>query len=263
MATYTLITGGSTGIGLEIADRFARDGHNLLLVALPGPELETARTMLLAKYPTINVDLFAVDLSTTDGPDQVGAFTRAKEYVIEVLVNNAGFGSWGFLPAIDQAREETMIALNITALYKLTRHYLREMQARNKGHIIHTASIAAFQPNPYMATYGATKAFVRSFSIALEHELKDQGSGIRITTVCPPAAKTAFVQASGMDRASLASSWLSSDVPTIADAAYRQYKRGGGQIIPGRLFQFLHFVTGFFPESLSIAIGKMTLRKGL
>lgn len=263
MEAYTLITGGSTGIGLELADRFARDGHNLLLVALPGPELEAARTLLLGKYPLIKVDLFAVDLSVQDGPDQLRAYTNSKGYVIEVLVNNAGFGSWGFLPQIDQSREEAMIALNITALYKLTRYYLKEMQARNKGHIIHTASIAAFQPNPYMATYGATKAFVRSFSIALEHELKDQGSGVRITTVCPPAAKTAFVQASGMDRASLATSWLSSDVPTIADAAYRQYKRGGGQIIPGRLFQFLHFITGFFPETLSIAIGKMTLKKGL
>lgn len=258
-----LITGGSSGFGLELAHRFAASGHALVLVALPGVELDLAKSELEKRHPGIDVYTLPVDLTISDGPDQVFAYTQKMGLSVDGLINNAGFGTWGFLPDISQEKEEAMIHLNILALYRLTRLFLPGMVARKKGQIMHIASIAAFQPNPYMATYGATKAFVRSFSQALERELKDQGSPVRVTTVCPPAARTPFREASGMKDSALFSGWLSVDAPLVADAAFRAYQRKQGLMIPGRLYRFLHVLTRFLPEWVSTNIALQTLRKGL
>lgn len=260
---FILITGGSSGFGLELARRFAQDGHPLLLAALEGPELDQAVEELRLRHPKLPVHAFAVDLSTPDGPDALFAHTRAQGWVIAGVVNNAGFGTWGYLSDIPQRSEENMIGLNVLGLYRVTRLFLPDMVARDRGRIMHIASIAAFQPNPYMATYGATKAFVRSFSQALSHELADQGSAVKIITVCPPAARTPFRQRAGMERSSLFGGWLSVDAPMVADAAYRAWHRGHDLMIPGRLFRILHIVTRLLPESLSIRLAKQTLRKGL
>ncbi len=258
-----LITGSSSGFGLELAHRFAASGHALVLVALPGEEFDRAKTIIEQGHPGAEVYALPVDLTETDGPERVFAFTQKMGIAIDGLINNAGFGTWGFLPDISQEKEESMIQLNIMALYRLTRLFLPGMIARKKGQIMHIASIAAFQPNPYMATYGATKAFVRSFSQALERELKDQGSPVRITTVCPPAARTPFREASGMKDSALFSGWLSVDAPLVAEAAYRAYQRKQGLIIPGRLYRILHVLTRFLPEWVSTNIAIQTLRKGL
>ncbi|MBP6184719.1 MAG: SDR family oxidoreductase [Saprospiraceae bacterium] len=258
-----LITGGSSGFGLELAHRFAASGHPLVLVALPGKALDLAKSEVEQRYPGIHVYTLPVDLTAADGPDLVFSFIQNKGLTIDGLINNAGFGTWGFLPDISQEKEEAMIHLNILALYRLTRLFLPGMIARKRGQIMHIASIAAFQPNPYMATYGATKAFVRSFSQALERELKDQGSPVRVTTVCPPAARTPFREASGMKDSALFSGWLSVDAPLVADAAFRAYQRKQGLMIPGRLYRILHVLTRFLPEWVSTNIAIQTLRKGL
>lgn len=258
-----LITGGSSGFGLELAHRFAGDGHSLVLVALPGRDLEEVSAALQGRYPGVAVHALGVDLSTTRGPEEVIAFTDGLGLDIGVLINNAGFGTWGYLPNVPVERELAMLRLNIEALYRLTQAYLPRMDARGRGHIINIASIAAFQPNPYMATYGASKAFVRSFSLALAQELRDQGSAVRVTVVCPPAARTPFQAASGMVRSALFSSWLAVDAPMVADAIYRGYRRGSRQVIPGWLFQVLAVITRLLPESVSTAIAIRTLRKGV
>lgn len=260
---FVIITGGSSGFGLELARRFALDGHPLLLAALPGQDLEQAAEELRQRHPGLPVHAFAVDLSKPEGPDALFAFTREQGLVIGGVVNNAGFGTWGFLPDIPQHSEEGMIGLNVLGLYRVTRLFLPDMVARGKGRIMHIASIAAFQPNPYMATYGATKAFVRSFSQALSRELVDRGSPVRIITVCPPASRTPFRDRAGMDRSALFAGWLSVDASLVADAAYRAWHKGQDLMIPGRLFRMLHVVTRLLPESLSIVVAQRTLRKGL
>jgi short-subunit dehydrogenase len=258
-----LITGGSSGFGLELAHRFGATGHDLLLVALPGEELEEAAHLVRTQYPSVEVHHFGVDLSLADGPKRVSDFVRAHSLRIDVLINNAGFGTWGFLPDIDGDRELAMLRLNIEGLYRLTRLFLPEMIAQRRGHIINIASIAAFQPNPYMAAYGATKAFVRSFSLALYWEMRDQQLPIHVTTVCPPAARTPFREASGMAESALFSGWLAVDAPLVADATFRGYRRKAYQVIPGRLYRFLYVLTRLLPERLSILIGLDTLRKGI
>lgn len=263
MKDAIVITGGSSGFGLELARRFARDGHPLVLAALPGAELEAAAQEIRHRHPELPVHAFGVDLSNPEGPESLYAFTQGQGLAIAGVVNNAGYGTWGFLPEIPQHSEESMIGLNVLGLYRVTRLYLPDMVARGRGRIMHIASIAAFQPNPYMATYGATKAFVRSFSQALSRELMDQGSPVRIITVCPPAARTPFRDRAGMERSSLFSGWLSVDAPLVANAAYRAWQRGQDLMIPGRLFRLLHVVTRLLPESLSTRVAQRTLRRGL
>lgn len=258
-----LITGASSGFGLELARRFAADGHPLILVALPGAELDAAARELRDRHPGLAVHALGVDLSAEDGPRQVWAFTEAQGLQVDGLINNAGFGTWGFLPAISEERELQMIRLNMEALYRLTRLYLPGMVARRRGRIMNIASIAAFQPNPYMATYGATKAFVRSFSQALAVELRDQGSPVRVITVCPPAARTPFREASGMGGSALFEGWLAVDAPLVAEAAYRGFRKGRSLIIPGRFFRVLRVITRLLPESVSVWVGLSTLRQGV
>lgn len=263
MTKTVLITGGSSGIGRALAGHFARAGHHLILVALPGPELELAQTSIQQEYPDVEVHIYPVDLSQPGGPDQVWAFTSSKGIQVDVLVNNAGFGTWGPLYTIDYEREVQMLELNILSLYKLTRLYLRPMHDRNAGHLLIIASIAAFQPNPYMAAYGASKSFVRSFGLALYHELKDQGSPIRVTTICPPAVPTAFQQVAGMSRSALFSGWLSSDVDTVARAAWIGYARKKRQVIPTWYLPVINVISRLLPEQLSIWMARQTLRKNL
>ena len=258
-----LITGGSSGIGLALAHHVARVGHHLILAALPGQELEEAGRDLRASFPGIDVHLCPVDLARPEGPDQVYAFTSSRDLVVDVLVNNAGVGTWGRLDTIDTRKEVGMIELNVLAQYKLTRLYLTPMQERKKGHILFVASIAAFQPNPYMSTYGATKAFVRSFGLALHHELIDQGSAIRVTTICPPAIPTAFQRVAGMEHSALFSGWLASDVESVAKAIWRGYRNNARQVIPSRLLTFLQPFIRLLPESWSIWMAKRTLRQNL
>lgn len=263
MIKTVLITGGSTGIGRALAAHFARAGHHLILVALPGSELELAQTSLQSEYPEVDIQIYPVDLTQPGGPEGVWAFTSSKGLHVDVLVNNAGFGTWGPLHSIDREREVQMLELNILALYKLTRLYLGPMHDRNAGHLLFIASIAAFQPNPYMAVYGASKAFVRSLGLALYHELRDQGSNIRVTTVCPPAIPTAFQEVSGMSQSALYSGWLSSDVETVARAAWIGYARKKRQVIPTWYLPIVNVISRLMPEQLGIWLARQTLRKNL
>ncbi len=263
MTKTVLITGGSSGIGLALARHFARAGHHLVLVALPGRELDDAQSSLQHEFPDVSINGFAIDLTRPDAPDQVWAFTSSKGLHVDVLVNNAGVGTWGILNNIDPEKEVQMLELNILALYKLTRLYLAPMQKRNAGHLLFIASIAAFQPNPYMAAYGASKAFVRSLGLGLYHELKDQGSDVRVTTICPPAIPTAFQRVAGMDRSALYSGWLSSDVETVARAAWKGYLRKKRQVIPTWYLPMVNMISRLLPEQFSIWIARQTLRKNL
>lgn len=263
MKKTVLITGGSSGIGLALVHRFAKAGYRLVLSALPGSEFDEVVDLIPRSYPGIELLTYPLDLSKPDAPAQLWTFIQDQYWSIDVLVNNAGFGTWGKVHRIDPVTDVRMIDLNITAVYSLTRLALDHMQERKTGHIIFIASIAAFQPNPYMAAYGATKAFVRNFGLALYHELKEQKSPIRITTICPPAIPTAFQKVAGMQQSALFSGWLSSDVETVANAIWKGYQRKSRQVIPTWYLPIVATISRLFPESWSIWIGKLTLRKNL
>ncbi len=185
-----LITGASSGIGKVFAEKLAASKAKLLLTARREDVLKTISTELSAKYG-IEVQYFKADLSLPEAPQQI--FDWAKTFQVDVLINNAGFGSYGRFDESPVQDIQAMMQVNVQALVLLTRIFLPEIKSR-KGGIIQIASTASFQPLPYLALYAATKAFVRSFSEAVWSENRD----IRIFCLCPGNTESEFHDAAGI-----------------------------------------------------------------
>ena len=193
----TLITGASSGIGAAFARKLAARGRNVLLVARSEEKLN-ALCNELGRLTSIRAQYVAVDLEQPGAADQLLEETKKRELQIEMLINNAGFGSMGDFLKLDLARELQMIQLNICALVEVTHKFLGPMRERKRGTIINVASTAGFQAVPYMATYAATKAFVLSFSEALWDE--NRLHGIHVMALCPGVTETNFFEASDIER---------------------------------------------------------------
>jgi len=193
----TLITGASSGIGAAFARKLAARGRNVLLVARSEDKL-IALCNELGRLTSIRAQYVALDLQDPDAPVQLLEETKRRELEIDMLINNAGFGSMGDFVKLDLQHELDMIQLNVRALVELTHRFLVPMRARKGGTIINVASTAAFQPVPYMSTYAATKAFVLSFSEALWDE--NRMHGIHVMALCPGVTETNFFEAAGIDR---------------------------------------------------------------
>ena len=198
----TLITGASTGIGAEFARRFAALGHDLVVVARSADRLDDLATQLRAAH-RVNVTVIAMDLSLPAAAAELWERTNALGLSIDVLVNNAGVGTHSDVAAADPERLEDEVALNCRTLVGTTARYLPQMRANGRGTIINIASTAAFQPLPKMAVYGASKAFVLSFTEALWEE--ERRHGIRVLAVCPGLTDTPFFELAGEAAAGAAS----------------------------------------------------------
>src|SRR6266853_38311 len=187
-----LVTGGSGGIGIEIAKVLARGGFDLVLVARKRDTLEAAAGQIEGKFD-VRVQVFAADLRRTYAPQSIFDCLHNENIPIEVLVNNAGFGLGGEFADTKIQRELEMIQVNIAALTHLTKLFLPPMIKRKSGRLLNVASTAAFQPGPGMAVYYATKAYVLSFSEAVAEEVA--GTGVTITALCPGPTDTNFAAA--------------------------------------------------------------------
>lgn len=190
-----LITGSSGGIGEEFAVQFAGRRVNLILVARRADKLAELRTRLLALSPGIEVDVITADLSVPGSAAKLANDVRGLGRRVDVLVNNAGVGLHGDFVGQEAAANSAQIQLNCTTLVELTASFLPEMTRAGRGLILNVASTASFQPTPGMAVYGATKAFVLSFTEALWQETK--GSGVRVLALCPGATDTEFFARTG------------------------------------------------------------------
>ena len=184
-----LVTGASSGIGEAFARALAARGQDLVLVARSAGRLESLAAELRTTHG-VRADVIVADLSEPGAADAIAAELAEREIEIGTLVNNAGFGSHGEFASLDGDREREEIMVNAFSPVALTQALLPSMLARRQGAIINVASTAAFQPVPYMATYGATKAFVLSFSEALAEEVRSQG--VRVLALCPGQTDTAF-----------------------------------------------------------------------
>jgi short-subunit dehydrogenase len=192
---WAVITGASSGLGAIFAEQLAKRGHSLVLAGRDQPRLTAVRQRVAQIAPHTDVQLVVADLGTEAGLTALMAQLNGR--LINVLVNNAGFGTYGPLSQADARREHDMIAVNVDALMRLTHAVLPGMTARGAGGILNVASTAAFQPAPYQAVYGASKAFVLSFSEALWAEVR--GAGVTVTALCPGPTRTGFVDALGSD----------------------------------------------------------------
>jgi short-subunit dehydrogenase len=193
MAHVALITGASAGLGEQFAHRFARDGHDVVLVARNEARLNAlAERLRLHKVRTV---VLPFDLSDPKTPQALFEAVQARGLEVEFLVNNAGFGSNGAFLDLALNRELEMVQLNCATLLELCHRFVGPMRARGRGRVLNVASTAGFQPGPWMAPDDATKAFVVSFSEALAHELA--GTGVTVTASCPGATATEFARAAG------------------------------------------------------------------
>lgn len=191
-----LITGASGGLGYEFAKLFARDRHNVILVARSADKLAQVAQELQALG--ITVKTFALDLGDALAPKFLYDQLQREGVNVEILVNNAGFGAYGEFAQMGEKEILGQINLNITALTELTRLFLPAMISHKSGRIMNVASTAGFQPGPLMAVYYATKAYVISFSEAIANEVKD--SGVTVTCFCPGATRTGFAERAGNDK---------------------------------------------------------------
>jgi len=179
---YALITGASLGIGREIAKELSRRNFNTLLVALDSPELLEVEQYIRQNYAT-NVDSFAIDLTESNSAQQVYDWCKKNNYIVTMLVNNAGFGEGGYFENISLDRYNSMIDLNNKACVNLTYKFLPDMKKLGKSHIMNTSSMEATVPLPYKSVYTGTKNFIYAFSLALNEEVRR--FGVKITILCP------------------------------------------------------------------------------
>jgi short-subunit dehydrogenase len=223
----TLITGASSGIGAAFARKLAARGRNVLLVARSEDKLITLCNEL-GRLTSIRAQYLALDLEQPDAAAQLFEETQKRELEIEMLVNNAGFGSMGDFSKLDLNRELEMLQLNIKALVDLTHRFLLPMRERKSGTIINVASTAGFQGVPYMATYAATKAFVLSFSEALWDE--NRLHGVHVMALCPGVTETNFFEAAKIDRPPMR---IVQTPEEVVEAALRGLSRKKSVVISG------------------------------
>lgn len=223
----TLITGASSGIGEAFARRLAARGDNVLLVARSADKLASLCNEL-GRAHNVNAQYVALDLTESAAATELFEETNRRGIEVEMLINNAGFGSMGDFAALDVRRELEMIDLNIKSLVALTHLYLKPMRARKRGTIMNVASTAAFQGVPYMATYAATKAFVLSFSEALWDE--NRALGVHVMALCPGVTETNFFAAAQTDKPPMR---VAQTADQVVDTALKGLKRGKSHIISG------------------------------
>ena len=246
-----LVTGASSGIGYELCKLFAHDGYNLVLIARNAPRLAQLASEL--KTPSgATPRIIARDLSNPLAPEEIFAELERDRIFIDVLVNNAGFGTYGFFAESNTVHEEEMINLNILSVVKLTRLFLPAMLKNASGKILNVASTAAFQPGPLMAGYYASKAFVLSFSEALSNELR--GTGITATALCPGPTLTDFQKRSGIENTRLFGRGMTMDAATVARIGYRAMMDGKTTVIAGFQNRLLRELTRIVPRSFAASV---------
>jgi uncharacterized protein len=226
-----LVTGASSGIGAEIARELAGRGHGVTLTARREERLRELAGELSAEHG-VRVETISADVADEAAREELRGELEERNLVVEVLVNNAGYGSGGAFVELDPGNEAAMVRTNVEAVVALTGVFLPEMVERGRGAVLNVASLIAFQPVPFQATYGATKAAVLSFTDALHEELR--GTGVTVTSVCPGPVRTEFGEQGGFGGADdriPGPLWL--DAAKVAGDAVAALERGDRVTVPG------------------------------
>ena len=217
--TYTLITGASGGIGYEFARVFAKENHNLILVARNIDKLEHIKKELELKYKII-VKVFSIDLSERDAANELYNKVNNSRLNVDNLVNNAGVGDWaGFLDS-NWDRQYDMVQLNITSLMQVTYLFGNDMKENGAGHILNLSSVAAFSAGPYMSNYYASKGYILSFSQSIAEELKD--TNVKVTAYCPGPTSTGFEKEAGMKESKMFTFIKPAKAKSVAEYGYKK-----------------------------------------
>ncbi len=255
MKKVILITGASAGLGEEFAYQLAQQGFSLLLVARRKEKLRQIQQQILAKHPELNVFYLAADLTQQESAQQIVTYIESQSLLLSGLINNAGFGQRGSFSEIALTRQMEMLQVNINSLVSLTHLAIPLLKQQANSFIINVASTAAFQAGPNLATYYASKAFVLSFSQALHEELK--GQGVRVSTLCPGATNTDFIQLAEMPQSTLFKLRVMEKQPVVR---YALAKSNKAVVIPGWLNKlsvfFVHLIPAAFARKLAYLVQK-------
>ncbi|MBA3723596.1 MAG: SDR family oxidoreductase [Candidatus Levybacteria bacterium] len=256
MNKTVLITGASSGIGYGLAVIFVANNYNIVMVAKDQNKLEAAAATL--KSNTNTIITLAADLALAHAPDEVFKTLQSKNITIDILINNAGFASYGLFTENDLKDELAELQVNIVTLTHLTKLYARDMLTRKSGRILNVASTAAFLPGPLMAVYYASKAYVLSFSEALAEEMR--GTGVTVSALCPGPTDTGFVKRAHLERSKLFQG-ENMQASEVAEIAYNGLLAGRAVIIPGLQNKFLTSVIKFVPRTFVPKIVKQLQEK--
>ena len=249
-----LITGSSGGIGEDFAVAFAKRKANLILVARREDKLAQLRTRLLELSPGITVDVIPADLAVPGSAEQLAAKVKDLGRSVDILINNAGVGNHGDFVTQSIAENAAQIQLNCVTLVELSGLFMPAMTAAKRGLVINVASTAAFQPTPGMAVYGATKAFVLSFTEALWQESKS--SGVRVFALCPGATETEFFARTGQE-------FLTSGRQTsqqVVDTAMAAIDKSDPTVISGVKNTLLASAYRFTPRKLMLSVSQQIMK---
>ena len=252
--TTTLITGASSGIGLELAKQFAVGGDNVVLTARSEDKLNDIASEIQQSH-NVTATVIPSDLSKLDQVDRLCDRLRDLGIEVDTVVNNAGFGALGKFAELSVDRQTDMLMVNVVALTRLTRKLLPEMLQRGTGGVLNVGSIAAYQAGPNMAVYYASKAYVLSFTEALREELS--GTGLHVTCLEPGATESGFGEDSGMGTLDMFSSQKMS-AAAVAKAGYEGYRKNEDVVIPGWRNRLMVTGVGFLPRfATRKMVGKM------
>jgi short-subunit dehydrogenase len=262
MKKWVLITGGSSGIGLELAKIFVANDFSVILVARDEARLKKAVAEIVAnaapgfgRQNPPEIKILAKDLSDKNAPSEIFSQLQRENIFVSILVNNAGFGRQNFFAETSLPEQTEMIEVNVAALVQLTHLFLQPMLARNEGKILNVASTASFQPGPFMSIYYASKAFVFSFSYALADELEK--TGVSVTTLCPGPTKTEFQKRAGRFHSEKMLRFWTMSAADVARAGYRGLMNGKRVVVPG----FLNKLGVAFTKILPTKIPTKAARK--
>jgi short-subunit dehydrogenase len=251
-----LITGASSGIGLELAMVYAENGYNLLLTARREENLKELKKTIEEKHD-VSVHYFPLDLSAPASAEALHAKTKELKIDFDIIINNAGFGIYSEFLESEIEANENMLNLNILSLTKLCYLYGEDMVKRGHGQIVNIASTAAFQPVPYLAAYSATKTYVLHFSEALAYELKPKN--VFVSTICPGATISEFGQTAGFKDGEIQSNMPSSR--DLAEFTFAEVKKKKVMSIHGGKNAFMVFTQRFAPRNITTKIAGKMMKK--
>jgi uncharacterized protein len=246
-----LVTGASMGIGVDLAECFAKDGYDLILAARSEAALKEVAVRLADKYK-IKATPIVADLGQVGGGKTLAGEIASRGLSVDVLVNNAGYGTAGAFNGSDEADQLGMIDLNVRALVELTHIYWPQMLAKKRGGVLNVASTAAFQPGPLMAIYYASKAFVLSFSEALWKEAEK--TGVHVSCLCPGPTTSNFRARAGTGKTRLSRAGAPMSSMSVARLGYRGFQRNRRVVITGARNRLLAGLGPFLPRGMLLSI---------
>jgi hypothetical protein len=256
--SVALITGASSGLGVTFARRLAKAGHDVTLVARRGPRLEEVAAELANDYG-VQTQILVADLATDAGVEAVVDYIHSTPS-LGVLVNNAGFGTKGLFFQVDIAGQESMHRVHVMATMHLTHAALRKMVVQQYGSVINVSSVAAFSIGVGGVSYGATKAWINSFTKGLDAELRAIRSPVKVQALCPGFTLTEFHDTLGMDR-TLVPHWLWLSAEFVVDTSLRELKGNKVIIVPGWRYKIPVMVLTRLPESVLRKLGYLSGRR--